>query len=118
MPSKAELMASGLAYNVAGKLGVEPLASVTAAGSSQTTATALVGSFANVTTSLIGSGVKLFSAFDRNFVWNAGPSTLTVYPPTGCTIVGLAQNAGMTLAPNNGVIVEGDGTNLLGLFTN
>lgn len=118
MPSKAELMASGLSYNVAGKLGVEPLAAVTAAGSSQTTATALTGSFANVTTSVIGSGVKVFSMFDRNFIYNSGPSTLTVYPAVGGAIVGLATNVGMTLAPNNGVILEGDGSNLLGLFTN
>jgi hypothetical protein len=118
MPSKAELMASGQPFQIASKIGYEPLTTFTAAGTSQTTATTLTANFANVTTSSIGTGVILAAPFERAFVWNSGPNTLTIYPPVGGTILGLSQNVGMTLANANGVSIEGDGVNFGATYSN
>lgn len=117
MPSKAQLMASSANPALANKLGVDPLASFTAAGTTQGTATSLTANFANVTTSSISSGVILAAPFERTFVYNAGPNTLTVYPPVGGTFVGLAINAGATVAAGSGLEVEGDGLNFVANIT-
>lgn len=109
MPSRAELMATGMPATQAAKLGVDAASTATAAGTTQGTATALTTNFTNVTTSLVGAGVIIAYPFDRNFVWNTGPNTLTVYPPVGGTIMGLALNAGVTVATASGVSMEGDG---------
>lgn len=114
MASKAELMAAGLPGAVATKLGVDGgVNTATAAGTTQGTATTLTSNFVNVTTSTIGGGVIIGLPFERNFVWNSGPNTLTVYPPVGGTVIGLAQNVGVTVAANSGVFMEGDGINFL-----
>lgn len=117
MPSSAALMAGGIPWENGQKLGVEPLASATAAGTTQGTATALVSTFTNVTTSAINAGVILGDGQRRWFVYNTGPNTLTVYPPVGGTIVGLAVNAGVNLATASGVDLEGDGLNFLANFS-
>jgi hypothetical protein len=109
MPSRAELMAGGMQAQVASRLGVDTAGTATAAGTTQGTATVLTINFVNVTTSLVGAGVQMAYPFDRNFIWNTGPNTLTVYPPTGGTIMGLAQNVGVTVAAASGVALEGDG---------
>jgi len=117
MPSKQELMASSLPASAASKIGVEALTSFTAAGTTQTTATALTANFANVTTSSINAGVIIGAPFERTFVYNSGPNALTVYPPVGGTFVGLALNAGATVASGSGLAVEGDGVNFVASVT-
>jgi hypothetical protein len=98
MALKSDLMAAGLPAGIANKLGLDPLTTVTAAGTTQGTATALASNNVNVTTSSIGAGIRLQATEGSTYVNNLGPNTLTVYPPVSSTIVGLAQNAGLTLA--------------------
>ena len=107
MALKSELMAGGLPYALANKLGFEPLTAYTAAGTTQGTATALVANNANVTTSSIGGGVIMVSPNQKYMVYNAGPNVLTVYPPVGNAFAGLATNAGVQVAPLNSVRTDG-----------
>jgi len=118
MALKSDLMAGSLPWEAANKLGFDVLQTVTAAGTTQTGATALNTNCANVTTSSIGAGVIITEPNARNFIWNAGPNTLTIYPPVGQNFVNLSANVGFTLASGNGVTIEGDGTTLLPMYTN
>lgn len=102
MTQKSELMAAGMPAAQASKLGLDPLTAVTAAGTTQGTATLLTANNTKVTTSSIGAGVQLNAWTEQSNVYNSGPNTLTIYPPTGSTFVGLALNAGLTVATNSG----------------
>ena len=78
-------------------------AAVSAAGTSQSTATLLSASTSIVTTVAAGSGVRLpvtptVSAKDRLHVANHGASTLAVYPPTGGKLSNQTANAPLLLA--------------------
>jgi hypothetical protein len=112
MALKSDLMAAGFPAGQANKLGLDPSAAVTAAGTTQGTATALAGNNANVTTSSVSAGVKLQATEGSSFVYNTGPNTLTVYPPVGSTILGLAVNAGLTVAAGSGVLCIPNGANI------
>lgn len=113
MALKSDLMASSLPYEAAGKIGQDPVTAITAAGTTQTGATSLNCNCANVTTSTIGGGVLITEPIGRNFVYNAGPNTLTVYPPVGQNFVGLANNVGIQVASASSVMAEGNGTSLI-----
>ena len=117
MPSKSGLMFGSLPALAANELGSDALGTATAAGTTQLTATQLVGNFTNVTTNAINAGVIVNSMNGRNMIYNTGPNTLTVYPAVGGTIVGLAVNQGFTLATGSSVLLEGDGSNLMGNFS-
>lgn len=117
MPTKAELMAAGLPAAAATKLGLDPLTSFTAAGTTQGTATALTANFANVTNNTINGGVILGAPFETTMVYNTGPNTLLIYPPVGGQFVGLALNAAFTLAAANSVIINGDGINFIAVLS-
>jgi hypothetical protein len=103
MATKAELMATGMPASQANKLGLDPTSSVTAAGTTLATATVLAGNNSNVTTSSIGGGVQLQGDFDQAYVYNAGPNTLTIYPPSAsANFIGLAAGVGATVAAGSG----------------
>jgi hypothetical protein len=78
--------------------------SITAAGATQATATALTTSFNVVTTVAASTGVALPTATAglRVVVVNKGANTLNVYPAngSGASIDGAAANAAVTLAVN------------------
>ena len=79
---------------------------VSAAGTTQGTATELTAADSEVTTVAAGSGVVLSSklaAGDEQSVYNAGANALKVYPPTGFSINSLPANEGMLLAIKTGV---------------
>jgi hypothetical protein len=109
MALKSELMAVGMPGSQANRLGYEPIASFTAAGSSQATATTLTSNSASVTTSAAGNGVILGSYEQKFSVFNIGPFTCAVYPPVGGTFTGLAVNAPVTVAANTSAWFEGGG---------
>jgi hypothetical protein len=117
MPTKAELMATGLPAATAAKLGLDTLTAFTAAGTTQGTATLLTANFANVTNNTINGGVILGAPFETTMIYNSGPNTLLIYPPVGGTFVGLSQNAGFTLATANSVIINGDGINFIAVLS-
>ncbi len=117
MPSKAELMATGLSAFTASKLGTDALTSFTAAGTTQITATSLNSNFANVTTpSASANGVIITEPFNNWFLYNSGPSVLQVYPPVGGTFVGLAINVAVNVASGSSLHIIGDGLNFISLI--
>jgi hypothetical protein len=115
MPSKQALMAGSLPSLAANELGSDASSTATAAGTTQATATQLTSNLVNVTTSSVNAGVIVSDMNGRNMIYNAGPNTLTVYPQSGGTIIGLAKNAGFTLAALTSVLLEGDGVNLMAI---
>ena len=84
-------------------------ASVSAAGTTQGTATELTAADNEVTTVASGAGVILSSnlaAGDVQTVFNAGANPLKVYPPSGMQINSLSSNASMLLAVNTGCLFK------------
>lgn len=73
---------------------------VTAAGTTQATATALESEWNVVTSTPASSGVVLdgFNIGVSTTVFNEGGATLNVYPPAGMKIDSLATNAAYSLA--------------------
>jgi exosome complex RNA-binding protein Csl4 len=80
-------------------------AAVSAAGTTQATATPLVSNINNVTTVAASSGVVLPTAIAgmRIVVRNTGANALSIYPATGGTINALAANAAYSLATGTAI---------------
>ncbi len=80
---------------------------VTAAGTTQGTATAITADVNVVTTATNLQGVILYAGVPGDSQWifnNSGVGVaVTVYPPTGAKVNQLATNAGFVLAPYTGV---------------
>lgn len=79
--------------------------SISAAGTTQGTATELKAADNEITTAASGSGVILSSSLssgDSQTVFNAGANAVKVYPPSGMKINALATNNPMLLAVNTG----------------
>lgn len=77
-------------------------ASITAAGTTQATATLLINGINMIGTAAAGTGVVLFAYNPgaSQTVYNGGANAVTVYPPSGAKINGLAANGGHVLATN------------------
>jgi hypothetical protein len=96
---------SGLAtgYSITGLQTVQFLDAVTAAGTTQATATPLTGSINTVSTVASGTGVNLPASYGglAITVINSGANALLVYPAQGAadTINGLAATNGVSLFP-------------------
>ncbi len=102
MPLANELQSQFSAQAAIGILGSSAL-TVTAAGSTQATATALAASNNMVTTGTANQGVILPSgkqAFDQINVGNTTAANICVYPPVGGNLNGAATNAPAIMAPN------------------
>lgn len=88
--------------NTSGQLDVS--VSVSAAGTTQATATILIGGLNWITTAAASSGVLLNAAAitgSSQAVYNGGANAVKVYPPTGAQINGLGANNPMTLGTNS-----------------
>lgn len=79
---------------------------ISAAGTTQATATAITTSNNFVTTVGAGAGVILpaVQQGDWLIIYNSGANALSIYPPVGGKINQLSTNAAMTLATNTNVI--------------
>ncbi len=108
MALKSELMAVGMPASQANRLGYEPVANVTAAGTTQATATLLTVNNANVTTPTVGAGVQV-GAEQKYFIYNVGTNVLSVYPVTGGAFSGLGTNVALTIAAGATLLLEGAG---------
>ena len=83
--------------------------SISAAGTTQGTATELVNAVNDVTTVASGAGVILASKGtpgDEQSVFNAGANPLRVYPLSGMRINALSTDGAMILATNTGCIFK------------
>ena len=102
-----KIFAAGLPSPVATALCKDTAAGLSAAGTTQGTATELTASANELTTVGAGAGVALASALaagDSQAVFNAGANAVKVYPPSGMKVNALATNAPMLLATNTGCI--------------
>lgn len=93
MASTAELMALGMAHSLAYRLGSDPTLAVTAAGSTQTDATALTTAFTEVGTAAASTGVILPANASFYVVYNGGANAVKVYPPVGSFMNGTVNAA-------------------------
>lgn len=111
MAQKQELMSSGLAYEASKQLGFDTFTVVAAAGSGQTSATALASNCANVTS---GTGGVLLPANTETFIGvNNSGGTITLYPPVGSTINGGTLNAGFSWTNAKSLIAIPVGLNII-----
>jgi len=81
---------------------------VTAAGTTQGTATAITADAAVVTTATTGQGVILYNGVigDSQEIYNDTIVDIRVYPPTGGKVNQVATNSGFVLAPKTSVRVK------------
>lgn len=92
-------------YSPSGLQTVQPQDNITAAGTSQATATPMIGQINTVATVATGTGVNLPASFSGLAVTvvNAGANTLLVYPAQGAsdTINGFAAATGLSMLPGS-----------------
>lgn len=102
MPLATEVMGGGFSAGQAKTINGQVNNTVSAAGTTQATATALKTSNCFVTTVGANSGVIIPNASHRDTIriYNAGANALTVYPPTGGRIYPASTNTGISLAVN------------------
>ena len=104
-----KVFGAGLSLPLAAAICKDTATSISAAGTTQVTATELTASDNELTTVGAGSGVALASAIatgDSQTVFNAGANAVKVYPPVGMKINALATNAPMLLATNTGCLFK------------
>ena len=104
-----KIFGAGLPGLVTSAICQDVSTSVSAAGTTQETATELTSADSEVTTVGSGAGVVLSSKLapgDEQSVFNAGSNPLKVYPPSGMKINALTANLPMTLGLNTGVIFK------------
>lgn len=106
MAAAREMMQGGLSAGQARAINGFQNLTVSAAGSTLATATALVASHNVVTTVSASQGVVLPNTEigDEYFIYNATTTPLTIYPPTSSgTINQLTAGTGMLLSPYTAV---------------
>lgn len=105
MATAVDIMKGGFSAMSAKAINGQIQAAVTAAGTSQTTATDLVASINVVTTAAASSGVQLQSCEvgDEVEICNLGANAVTVYPDSGARINALAADSGFLLQTNTAV---------------
>ena len=108
MPLAKNLMSAGFSAGQANALGGTQFnLTISAAGTTQGTATALVADINTVTTATSLQGVQIYNGqiADSQVVFNQTLVPIYVYPPTGDAVNQLAVNSGFVLAPYTGVEV-------------
>lgn len=120
MALQIDLMAVGLPAEQAILLGQSELTAVTAAGTTQGTATALSASNSIITSAASQTGIKLPSTASRTrlfFIQNSPSSTASavIYPPTGVRFSGLAANVGITVPIGGFIVIEAQSSTYWGV---
>ena len=105
MPLATDIMGGGLSAGQAKAINGNTNFSLSAAGTTQATATALTATNNYISTVAGSSGVRLPNASHRDSIriYNAGANPLTIYPPVGSRIYPASTNTGITLG-NPGLI--------------
>lgn len=103
------LMGAGLSSGQVRALnGASINSAITAAGTTQATATALTADVNIITTATTGQGVSLYNGVigDSQEVFNNTSADTRVYPPTGGNVNQLSANSGFVLAPYTAVMCK------------
>lgn len=105
MAAVEDLMAEGMASNIAKQLGLEvPATALVATGSNLAGALALTSTFSIFGT--VSSSTGCLAPTKNSFIYNGGASALTVYPPTSAwSINGLSAGTGISVPANKGVFL-------------
>ena len=101
--------AAGLPIPLAEAICKDVATSLSAAGTTQGTATELTAADNELTTVASGAGVVLNASLapgDEQSVFNAGANAVKIYPTSGMKINALATDAPMLLAVNTGCIFK------------
>lgn len=108
MAVASRMMGGGLSAGAAKAINGDVNSAVSAAGTTQGTATALTAAVSVVTTAAASSGVVLTNSEigDEYEVLNLGANAVTVYPPTSGQINQLAANSGFSLGTNTAVKIK------------
>ena len=93
MSLPSELMALGLPFALANRIGSDTSLAVVAAGTTQITATVVNSGFIEVATAGANSGIQLNGFSDNFVIVNGGASPLSVYPPVGSFMNGSVNAA-------------------------
>ena len=96
------MMSGGLSGGQCTAINGRVATGLTAAGTTQATALAITADHNIFGTVASSSGARLVAAniADSQSVYNGGANALTVYPPTGAQINGVAVNGGVLISPN------------------
>ncbi len=99
------IMRGGISAGAAKAINGDINATISAAGTTQGTATTLTAGINVITTAGASSGVILGNTErgDEYDILNLGANAVTVYPPTSGQINNLSANTGFTLATNTAV---------------
>ena len=106
MALASDIMTGGFSAGSAKAIQGLANSAVAAAGTTQGTATALTRSISAVTSGSGGVILKSGEIGDEQEVCNISGSQITIYPPTGERINGLAANSGFLLGNNTAVKVK------------
>ncbi len=108
MTAAFDAMKGGLSAGTARAINGQVNSAISAAGTTQGTATALTASDNVVTTAAASSGVILPNSEigDEYNILNLGANAVTVYPPTSGQVNALSANTGFQLATNTAVKVK------------
>lgn len=104
-----KVFGSGLSTLATTAICKDVATSVSAAGTTQVTATELTAADNEVTTVAANSGVALSSlgsAGDGQSVYNGGANPLNVYPPSGMSINQLSANVPIILPVSTGALFK------------
>lgn len=106
MALAAEIMGGGISAGAADAIQGGINLTISAAGTTQGTATAIKTSNNYLSTVASGSGVILPAAMQGDWIviYNGGANAAAVYPPTGAKINSLSTNTAMTLGTNTACI--------------
>ena len=102
-------LGAGISMPLAQAVLQDVATSLSAAGTTQGTATELTATDSEITTVAAGAGVVLSSKLapgDSQTVFNAGANAVKIYPPSGMKINNLATNAAMSLGTNTGCFFQ------------
>jgi len=97
-----KLFGSGLTTLAVASICQDAATGISAAGTTQGTATALTNTLNGLGTVAAGAGVVLYagSAGDCQIVYNGGANPVNVYPPSGASINQMAANIPHSLPRN------------------
>lgn len=116
-----KVMGAGIPGLAVQAICMDAATGISAAGTTQGTATALSNAINFLSTVAAGSGVVLSSSAtlgDSQYVYNGGANPVKVYPHSGAKINGLATNAPMLLATATGcMFICGSATQWGGLLS-
>lgn len=108
MSTAADIMGGGFSAGQAAAIGGQVSDTMTGAGTTQATGTAITASVSVFTTVTASTGGTLTDSMigDQYDILNLGASTLTVYPPSGGRINQISTNGGFSLPINTACKVK------------